>query len=192
MLENKISEGCSTCYLNIDNKYKGGSNKWLVVLLSEETSIGDHYNLIEYEIKDIFGQKVDFFIPFYRDKVGDKNICIVLFEGYIFVQEPKEGFSEIDFSKVKTSHVRSPLCSNGTFNYVNNNHINGFKKELRKKIKGMIPNLGQTVIPKEGVFKDLEGKVISIDKKKMILTVRFETSSRVVEAPVSIINVDYV
>ena len=47
------------------------------------------------------------------------------------------------------------------------------------------------VVPKEGVFKDLDGTVISVDKEKKVLMVRFETSSRVVVAPVPFINVDY-
>jgi hypothetical protein len=175
---------------DIDKMYKGGTNKWLVLSLSEETELKEHYNTIEYEVRDIFGSDIDYFIPMYKEQVGAKEVCLVLFDGYLFVSEPKKGFDNVDFSRMRTIHLRPPLSSGGAYNYVKNRSINGFKRELKKKIKSMVPQVNQMVIPKEGVFKDLEGTVVSINKKDMTLMVRFETSSRIVEAPVSIINVN--
>lgn len=176
---------------DIDKVYKGGSNNWLIVSLSEDTEMEEDYMNIDYEINTVFGVDVEYFIPIYKEKLGTKEICLVLFDGYIFVQEPRGGFKDIDFNKIRTTHVRSPLISDGSFSYVKNKDINGFKRELKKKIKSLIPKIGSVVIPKEGTFKDLEGTVVSIDRDKMVLIVRFETSSRVVQAPVSFINVDY-
>jgi len=178
-------------YFDIDKMYKGGTDKWLIVSLMEETNIEENYSCIEYEVVSIFGSDAEYFIPLYKEKVGSKEVCLVLFDGYVFIQEPTGGFDSIDFNKTKATHIKGPLMNGITFSYVKNMDINGFKRELKKKLRGMVPKIGQMVIPREGVFKDLEGKVLSIDKKNMCLIVRFETSSRIVEAPVSIINVDY-
>jgi hypothetical protein len=175
---------------DIDKVYKGGTDRWLVLSLSEETELKEHYPTIEYEVRDVFGTDAEYFIPMYKEQVGPKEVCLVLFDGYLFIQEPKKGLDHIDFTKMRTVHLRSPLISAGVYSYVKNSNINGFKRELKKKIKSMVPKVSQVVIPKEGVFKDLEGTVVSINKKDMTLMVRFETSSRIVVAPVSIINVD--
>jgi transcription antitermination factor NusG len=188
VIKNTDVNGC----FDIDQMYKGGSNKWLVISLSEETEIEENYAIIEYEILNVFGKDTNYFIPVYKEKLGSKEICLVLFDGYVFVQEPKEGFNDIDFNRIRAVHVKSPLAHGGSFTFVKNKDINNFKRELKKKIKGMVPKVGQVVIPKEGVFKDLEGTVIGIDKDRKVLIVRFETSSRVVEAPVPFINVDYI
>jgi transcription antitermination factor NusG len=188
--QDSLKLASNDCF-DIDKMYKGGSNKWLVLSLSEETVIQEHYPNIEYEIRDVFGYGTNYFIPLHKVQLGVKEICLVLFDGYIFIQEPKEGFTGIDFNRIRATHVRSPLSQGGSFHYVKNRDINNFKRELKKKIKNKVPKVGDTVVPKEGVFKDLEGKVISVDRTKMRLMVRFETSSRVVDAPVPFINVEY-
>lgn len=181
----------NSCF-DVDKMYKGGSDRWLTLILSEDTQTEEHYPSIENEIHNVFGSSVDYFIPVYKQKLGSKEICLVLFEGYVFVQEPKEGFGDIELNRLRTTHIRAPLSHRGSNIYINNKDINNFKKEIKKQIKNSAPKVGAKVIPKEGVFKDLEGTVISVNKDKMVLMVRFETSSRVVEAPVPFINVDYI
>jgi len=182
----------NTAPFDLSKVYKGGSDKWLVMSLSEDTSVEEHYKAIVYEIRDIFGPEISYFLPVYKEKVSNKDICFTLFDGYAFVQEPIDGFKSIDFNKLKATHITHPLMKGTSYNYVSNKDINNFKKDLKVKIKSMMPKIGQRVIPKEGVFKDLEGEVIAVNKDTMMLTVRFEASSRVVEAPVSFINVEYI
>ena len=174
---------------DINHMYKGRYDRWLVVALEEDVNVEDSYREIEKEILDIFGNDAIYFIPLYVEKLGDKEICLLLFGGYIFVKEPEEGFGNIDFSKMRTIYIKGAISKGNKYDYVKNKDINNFKKSLRKAIREKVPNIGQSIIPKEGLFKGIEGKVVAINKNRMLMTVIFETPSRVVEAPVSFINV---
>jgi transcription antitermination factor NusG len=66
--------------------------------------------------------------------------------------------------------------------------INEYKTKMQERVKTLIPVVGQRVIPRVGVFKNLEGTVLSVDKKKLIAIVVFEKASRVVEAPLNVVN----
>ena len=68
--------------------------------------------------------------------------------------------------------------------------INRYKEELIQKIKNLAPKKGDTIVPKIGTFKSLKGKVLSISRDRMTVTAVFEMSSRIVEAPVSVLNIE--
>jgi transcription antitermination factor NusG len=68
--------------------------------------------------------------------------------------------------------------------------INDFKKQLLNRIREMAPKRGDVVIPKVGTFKNLEGKVTSVSRNRKTANVIFRTPSRIVEAPISVLNMD--
>lgn len=175
---------------DLDFKYKGRSNKWIIIQLAEDCDLLEKYDAIESDLKKIFGDTADYFIPVYREKVNEKPVSLLLFEGYVFVK-CTDTVKEWLF-KERTENLLGPLYENGKCKYINNKDINKFKDDIQKMIRNKIPEKGQTVIPKEGDYKNLEGRVVSVNKNKMIATVVFEKRSRVVEAPINVINLDIV
>ena len=174
-----------------DLKYfYSGEGGWLILELYDDVDLGGLYNNIENDILNIFGDSSDYFIPVYSEKVREKCVCINLFDGYVFVKESDN--TEDALSKMKSEYIKGALSGPGGIIKVENESINSFKKKLEHKIKGMVPTKGQRVIPRVGTFKNMEGKVISVNKAKLIARVLFEKSSRVVEAPISVVNLDII
>jgi uncharacterized membrane protein YheB (UPF0754 family) len=161
-------------------------SKWVIIELHEDTFLEEHSDQIERSIREELGPDTEYFIPIYNEKIQGKNACFVLFEGYIFIQRTDEVIQNI--FKLKDELVRGPLCVNDCLRLVTGQRINKFKQEMQDKIRALIPEKGQRVTPKVGVFKNLEGEVLSVDKKKLIALVRFEKPSRIVEAPINIVN----
>jgi len=175
---------------SLDFKYRGRSSKWLILQLSEECSLEDKYDIVINDIKNIFGNNVEFFIPVHREKLNNKIVNIVLFEEYVFIK-CNDTINETLF-KERTENIIGPVMSSGKCSFVCNKDINKFKDDLQDVIKSKIPKKGQMVIPREGSYKNLEGKVVLVDKNKMIATVVFEKRSRIVEVPINIINLEII
>lgn len=172
------------------NHYYSEAGDWLILELYDDVDLGGLFNNIENDILNIFGEATDYFIPVYSEKVREKCVCINLFDGYVFVKESDT--TEDSLSKMKSEYIKGTLSGPKGLLKVKNENINSFKKKLEHKIKGMVPTKGQRVIPRVGTFKNMEGKVISVNKTKLIARVLFEKSSRVVEAPISVVNLDIV
>jgi transcription antitermination factor NusG len=173
---------------DLDLKYTGAPDKWLIVQLSEDCDLKESAEEVVQQLKDLCGEAVEFFIPMHIEYVKDKPIYFVLFEGYIFVRLTND-VTDVSF-KDRTGHISGPLLSNGKNQHVHNKDINGFKREIKKRLKAKVPTKGQKVIPKVGDYKNLEGEVLSVDKKSMIAVVEFALASRVVEVQIRIINLD--
>lgn len=173
---------------NLDHKYVGRGGKWIIVQLSESCELKEHAEQLVQQIKEAYGEKTEFFLPMYVDYVGNKSVCLVLFDGYFFVRETKE----LDTAglKERTEFIQGPMYKEKQMKYVKNKDINKFKNDIKKKLKTKIPKKGQLVIPKVGNYRNIEGKVISVNRKKMVARVVFSLVSRVVEAPIKIINLD--
>lgn len=168
-------------YKSVDPK-----SRWVIVELSEETSLELNYEQIVHTIEDVLGDDAAFFIPLYVEKVQGKNASYVLFDGYVFVQRTDEVISKI--FRLKSEHIKGPLFVDGCMRLVSGTRINDYKTKMQERVKTLIPVAGQRVIPKVGVFKNMEGTVLSVDTKKLIAVVLFEKSSRVVEAPLNVVN----
>ena len=168
-------------YQNVDP-----STRWIIVELTEESSLEIHYEQIVHSLEEVLGLDVASFIPMYHEKVQGKNACFVLFEGYIFILRTESTVSNI--FKLRSDVIKGPLFVDGCMRLVTGTRINEYKQKLQEKLKTLIPEEGQEVIPRIGVFKNMEGTVLSVDKKKLIAIVRFEKSSRVVEAPINVVN----
>jgi transcription antitermination factor NusG len=168
--------------------YKEPEGRWLILELHDDIDIGGLYHEIENDIISTFGPDIDYFIPVYSEKVKDKRACVELFDGYIFVQEKPT--TEECLGKMKSEYIKGPLMSSIGYDHASNTDINNFKKKLERKIRGMVPEKGQKVIPRVGTFRNMEGRVISVNRTTLVARVLFEKTSRVVEAPINVINLD--
>ena len=161
-------------------------SKWVIIELSEETSLEIHYEQIVHTIEGMLGPETESFIPLYVEKVQGKNASYVLFDGYVFIRRTDDVVSKI--FRLKSEHIKGPLFIDGCMRLVSGVRINEYKAKMQERVKTLIPVAGQRVVPKVGVFKNLEGTVLSVDKKKLIAIVVFEKASRVVEAPLNVVN----
>lgn len=172
---------------DLSYKYNGKADQWLILELYDDRSLEEIFEQVEFDIFSTFNDS-DYFVPVYNEQLKEKNVAVSLFEGYVFVQINDE--TDECLEMLKSDYIRGPLVRKGSRQYVSNRDINKFKRGLESKIRKMVPRKGQKVIPRVGVFKNLEGKVVSVDKKKLVARVIFEKASRVVEAPISVINLE--
>jgi transcription antitermination factor NusG len=186
LIEEKSTDDESANILNTNNDSVDPASSWIIVELFEDTSLESHYEQIEHCIRDVLGSQTEYFIPVYKEKVRGKIVCFVLFEGYVFVRRTDEIVRNI--FRLKNEHIKGALFVSKCLRLISGVRVNEYKKRMSDRIRSMIPEKGQRVIPKIGVFKNLEGEVLSIDKKKLIALVRFEKASRVVEAPINVVN----
>jgi len=173
---------------DLDFKYKGKEEKWLIVELNEDCELKESAEVVVQQIKDLCGSGVEYFLPMYTEYVKDSPVFLVLFEGYIFIRVTDK-VHEGCF-KDRTEHISGPLICGGQNKYLKNKDINGFKTELKKRLRAKVPKKGQIVIPKVGDYKNLEGLVLSVDRKNMTAKIEFALSSRVVEVNIRIINLE--
>jgi transcription antitermination factor NusG len=166
------------------------SSRWIIVELNEDTFLETHYEQVERVLRDELGSSVVYFLPVYKEKVQGKSVCYVLFDGYVFIQRTDEVITKIH--KLRTEHIKGALFIDGSLRLVTGTRINRFKRELQEKVHTMLPQKGQRVIAKVGTFKNLEGEVLSVDPEKLIAIVRFSARSRVVDAPLNIVNISLI
>jgi hypothetical protein len=188
--ENKLEKEIDilTCKkLVIDtNKKVNPRSKWNIIELAEDISFEEHFNIIEHYMFELFGKNVQYFFPLYREKIGDKTAILSLFDGYFFVQSNEMiiGFPD----RFRNECIKGPMKKNTKVVEVLGIKINDLKKELQLRLKELIPKRKQIVIPKIGIFGNLEGEVLSVDRKNLFAIVKFQYATRIVEAPISFIN----
>lgn len=170
--------------MDLSHKYKGPGN-WLIIKIKDGCELADNYELIEKDLKNIIKDSAEYFIPAYVEKVDDQYIPIVLFEGYVFAK-----CKDCICDPSVTACIEGPLMINNNLQYAKNKDINNFKKKLNTQIQSMIPRKGQLIIPKVGTFKNLEGTVVSVNKKKRTAKAIFKLASRVVSAYINVINLE--
>lgn len=175
---------------DLNHLYKNTDAKWLIIELNEDVELEENHEKIEVRIKEICGPDIEYFIPIYSEQVNGKSVCVVLFKGYFFIRSV-ENLEKTSVS-LHDEQIKGPLLYNSCCQYVGSGDINKFKVKLNRLVNDMIPHKGQAVIPRVGVFKNLEGVVLSVDKRKLIARVIFKRASRVVEAPINIINLQVV
>lgn len=160
--------------------------KWIIIELAEDITFEEHSDAIERHIPDMFGCDTEYFVPFYKEKIQDKVVSLILFEGYFFVRLTPENTRHFD--RLHNEYIKGPMKKNRVIVEIPGVKINELKQELKLKLKERIPKKKQIVIPKIGVFSNLEGEVIDVDKKNLVAIVKFQYSTRIVEAPISFIN----
>jgi transcription antitermination factor NusG len=165
------------------------SGAWMILEVNDDgENLYDRYELLESELIRIFGEEVQFFIPAYIEKIKDKIVGVDLIGGYLFVEKKHE--SESAIAVMTSPYIKGRMAEGGRSGFITGANINEYKKKMLDYIKNMAPKKGSLVIPKVGTFKNLEGKVVSVARDRKSATVMFKRSSRVVTAPVSVINMD--
>lgn len=167
------------------NKKVDPKSKWVIIELAEDISFDEHSDAIEHHIKVLF-KDTEYFVPFFKEKVQDKVVSLILFEGYFFVRSIPIVINSPD--KFHNEYIKGPMKKNRVVIEIPGIKINELRQELKLKLKERVPKLKQVVIPKIGTFSNLEGEVIAVDKKNLVAIVKFQYSTRIVEAPISFIN----
>lgn len=168
------------------NKKVDPKSKWLIIELSEDVTFEEYVETIEQHIIQLFGSDSEYFIPVYQERVQDKVVSLVLFEGYFFIRS-SDYITNIS-NEIFNEYFKGAMRKQNKIVEIPGIKINEFKEEMLEKLKRIIPRKKQRVIPKIGIFSDLEGEVISVDRRKFIATVRFKYTTRIIDAPISIIN----
>lgn len=170
--------------MDLSHKYKGPGN-WLIIRIKDGCELSENYESVEKELQNVLDDNTEYFIPAYVEKVEDQYIPIVLFEGYVFAK-----CENCIWDPSSIICLEGPLVVNHNFQYVKNRDINNFKYRLNNQIQNMIPKKGQLIKPKIGIFKNLEGTVVSVNKKKRTAKAIFKQASRVVSAYINVINLE--
>lgn len=179
--------------INFDDQeyfFKNHDDKWLIVQLNETVMLEDSHHQVENSIIQAFGSETPYYIPVYWEKIQDKEVAYVLCDGYVFITETQAVLDSIQ--KLRNEFMAGPLKFCGRYQTVTTKEVNKFKTDIRNKIHAMLPLKGDKVRPKVGAFKNLEGKVVSVDSQNLTAMVRFIKSSRVVEAPQYVLNLEKV
>jgi hypothetical protein len=167
------------------NKKVDPKSKWLIIELAEDISFEEHSDVIEHHISVMF-KDTEYFVPFFKEKIQDKVVSLILFEGYFFVRSIPIVTTYPD--KFHNEYIKGPMKKNRAVIEIPGVKINELKHELKLKLKERVPKLKQIVIPKIGIFSNLEGEVIAVDKRSLVAIVKFQYTTRIVEAPISFIN----
>lgn len=161
------------------------ASKWNIIELAEDITFEEHSEAIERHIEALFCD-TEYFVPFFKEKISDKVVSLVLFEGYFFVRSIPDTVTHPD--KFRSEYIKGPMKKNRIIVEIPGVKINELKHELKLKLKERIPKKKQIVVPKIGIFSHLEGEVVSVDKKNLVAIVKFQYSTRIIEAPISFIN----
>jgi hypothetical protein len=168
------------------NKKVDSKSRWNIIELAEDITFEEHSDVIERHIPNMFGADIEYFVPFYKQKINEKIVSLILFEGYFFVRSTESVLIYPD--KFHDEYIKGPMKKNRMVVEIFGTKINELKEELKLKLKQSYPKRKQIVIPKIGTFSNLEGEVVSVDKKNLVAIVRFKYSTRIVDAPISFIN----
>ena len=156
-------------------------NRWLILELSE--IIEDvNYREIESTIINIFGDKVDYFIPIHHERMGSYVSTSVLIEGYIFIRdcpEVRENLTDLQETRI----FSGALYFSGKYQTVTSDIIGSMRKKLKNSLKRKFI-VGMKVIVLEGVFKNLKGEVISIEDNGKKVMIRIKRLTREIIAPI--------
>lgn len=158
----------------------------MIIELADDVTFEEYVEVIEKHIIQLFGTDSEYFIPVYQERVQDKVVSLVLFEGYFFIRS-SDYIVNISY-EIHSEFFKGIMKKQNKIVEIPGKKINEFKDEMLEKLKRIIPRKRQKVIPKIGVFSDLEGEVVSIDRRKFIATVRFRYTTRIIDAPISVIN----
>jgi hypothetical protein len=165
------------------------ASRWNIIELAEDITFEEHSEAIERHIEALFCD-TEYFVPFFKEKINDKVVSLVLFEGYFFVRSIPSTLGYPD--KFHNEYIKGPMKKNRIIVEIPGVKINELKHELKLKLKERIPKKKQLVVPKIGIFSNLEGEVISVDKRNLVAIVKFQYSTRIIEAPISFINLTIV
>lgn len=172
-------------FLQIGYRFKNNNESWLTIELNENCSLQESYKIIEKELEEMFGEDVMYFLPIYIEKEKENCSVFQFFPGYIFIK-CSETVSVNDFKK--TDHLEKILYEGSHPSFVTNRDINKFKTKIKLELLKRLPAIGYKVLVKEGVFKNQEGTVKSINRREKTAIIEFRKRTRIVTAKLSVIS----
>lgn len=177
---------------NTNKKVKENS-KWFAIELYDIDEVKTNPDIIDIEVKKIFGEDINFFVPCYREKIKEEMAVFWLFDGYFFI-EAVDKIVNSSFMCFKESYIFKRILSRKGSKYkeVNGKEVNEIKKKLWNYFYKSFPKKGDFIVPKIGIFSGYRGEVIKIYKRDFMANVYFEFSTRKIEAPISFINLEKV
>lgn len=173
-------------FLKLDYRFKNNTEEWMCVILKEGCDLCESYRLIQAEIEEVFGDDAEYFIPIQIERVGNKNIGIELYDGYIFVK--KSIIAEECLFERRMECLDSIMPISHDRYKITNRDINGMKTNLKHMLNARIPKKGDRVIAIEGTYKNLEGSVVEVNENKKQATIEFKKKTRIVEDVLSVVN----
>ena len=126
------------------NKKVDAKSTWNIIELAEDISFEEHSDAIERHICVVFGDDTEYFVPFYKEKIHEKVVSLVLFEGYFFVRSMQEVLDYPD--KFRCEYFKGPMRKRQAVVTIPGVKINELKNELKLKLKARIPKRKQKVI----------------------------------------------
>lgn len=173
-------------FLDLGYRFKNNTEQWFSVLLRDNCNPCESYRQIQAELEDTFGDDAVYFIPAYVERVGKKSVGIILFDGYVFVKKGDD-ISEQSFTR-KTECLDGVLPNGHASMVITNRHINRLKTKLRHELESRIPKRSDRVMPIEGTFKNLKGRVLSVNRRKRSAKIEFRKKTRIVQTVLSVVN----
>lgn len=170
-------------FLKLEYRFKNNTEKWFSLILHDNCDLCENYSRVQYELENIFGKDVVYFLPIYIEQVENKLVGVDLFDGYIFVK--KDDCIDEDCFTGKNDFFDSVLKTGASS--LTNRDINTFKTKLKKKLDKRLPKKGDKVVVLEGTFKNMTGNVLSVRKDRTI-RVEFRKKTRVVETVLGVAN----
>lgn len=156
-------------------------NRWLILVISD--GIEDiNYHEIESTLFNIFGDKIDYFIPIYHERMGSYISTSVLIEGYVFVRDCPEIRQNLNIIQ-ETRIFSGALFLSGKYQTVSSDVIGSLRKKLKNSLKRKFI-VGMKVKVLEGVFKNLKGEVISIEENGKKVMIKIKRLTREIIAPI--------
>lgn len=163
--------------------------RWLILQLVETCSMEEQVDQIINEIKNSFGDTSKFYVPVRTEKIKEKKINNVLFDGYVFVYCPTEAYAFEGIDELSSRYIK-PLTYNKRLQYAKDSDIENFNKAIDTNIDEHFPEVGSTVRPKEGTFRGMEGTVLAINRETKKVTVVFKKISREVTTDINVMNLE--
>ena len=165
------------------------SKVWIILELYDTCQIEKQLDTIAAEIKLLFGPEVEYFIPVHVESVGERQLVASLFDGYVFVEISGVPNVYTKINNIRGSNIAGPLKDGKkSYSTIADSEINRYREELRGRLFSWIPNIGDEVVPKIGMFRNLVGNIVSVDERNNTAKVVFSTRSREVTSDVKLLN----
>ena len=148
--------------------------KWLVLKL---TRLGEQSteNILNSELKRIFGKDIDVFFPFKFPPTNYSKKITVL-EGYVFLKN----CINYNLDTLDSSYYFDALLHNSS--YVEAEYVDKLKLKLKNLCECDFYE-GEDVLITDGPYSNLSGNIISVDKKAVIVHIAIRSRELRVSIP---------
>ena len=157
------------------------TSDWVIIEVSDAYD-NPSFKELELAIHEVFGDKIEYFIPIFQKTIGSYVSTSVLMQGYVFVKD-------CDFVRAKLPNVRDTrlflgaLVYGGKIQTIDALTIASLRRRLTNSLKKKL-RPGTSVRVCDGALKGLIGEVVSLEEGNQTVLVRIKRLSRELLAPV--------